>query len=392
MKSFSILAKNPENLPDLKPCIHGGEIWDIHKKTPYKGKIIDFSSNINPIGPSKKALQAVRRCIREIPYYPDSNSTALRDAIAKHFKIISKENVIAGNGSTELIYLFAEAFLNKGDVAIIPIPTFSEYARAVRKTGASIKYIKPGNQLRLDVTAFKRALPKAKVAFLCNPNNPTGALIRQQNLISILERAIEEDCIVFLDEDFIEFVEDEKELSMINQIRKFPNLFILRSFTKIFALTGLRVGYGVSSEEIVNTLLYFKIPWNVNCIAQTAAIEALADAEHIEITRQLVKTERVFLTNALRQIKGFTVFPSATNFILVDIHGSGFTAAHLKKKMLQYNILIRDCSSFTGLNDYYIRVAIKTHRENEMLVETFRKILLHGSNTKQPNASQIIPL
>ena len=148
----------------------------------------------------------------------------------------------------------------------------------------------------------------AKIVFLCNPNNPTSILIPNETLTGIIERALEQDSLVFLDEDFLEFVENEKALSMINKIKSYPNLFILRSFTKIFGLTGLRVGYGIASEEIINVLLCAKIPWNVNCLAQAAAVAALKDEEHLRVTRELIKKEKTQLLAELGEIKSFKIF------------------------------------------------------------------------------------
>ncbi len=184
--------------------------------------------------------------------------------------------------------------------------------------------------------------------------------------------ALEQDCLVFLDEDFLEFVENEKALSMIHNIKKYPNLFILRSFTKIFGLTGLRVGYGIASKEIIDVLLCAKIPWNVNCLAQAAAVAALKDEEHLQVTRELIKKEKARLLDELGAFKSFKIFPPDANFFFIDIRKSGLTAAELKNKMLSQGILIRDCTSFRGLDKYYIRVAVKTREENERLIEALK--------------------
>jgi threonine-phosphate decarboxylase len=328
---------------------------------------------VNPLGPSQKALEAVRNSLAQIPVYPDSNSTLLRKAIASRYEGVTENNVVVSNGSTELIYLFAEAFLENGDVAAVPAPTFGEYEHAVRRAGKALEHIKLSEGFRVDVNAFLREMSGAKALFFCNPNNPTSILTQKNDLIAIVERALEEDMLVFLDEDFLEFVEGEKQLSLIGMIAKYPNLFVLRSFTKIYGLTGLRVGYGIASEEIIRTLSNAKIPWNVNCLAQTAALAALEDQEHLEKTRELVKNEKAFLMNGLQRIEVFKVYPADANFIFMDVRKSGFTAAQLKEKLLNFGLLIRDCSSFRGLDGYYVRVAVKTRRENERMLEAFKK-------------------
>ena len=206
--------------------------------------------------------------LSQIAAYPDSNSNELREVIAKHYQGIDKTNVVIGNGSTELMYLFAEAFLKKGDVAVMPAPTFGEYEGAVRKTGAEVKFVKLNSNFQVDTQTFIKEMTGAKMVFICNPNNPTSLLTPTVQLTEIIEAALAQDILVFLDEDFLEFVENEQTLSMISKIGKYPNLFILRSFTKLFGLTGLRVGYGIACKEIVDALLCAKIPWNVNCLAQ----------------------------------------------------------------------------------------------------------------------------
>ncbi len=211
--------------------------------------------------------------------------------------------------------------------------------------------------------------------FLCTPNNPTSKLIPQETLKSIIEVALEQDTFVFLDEDFLEFVENEKALTMISKINKYPNLFILRSFTKIFGLTGLRVGYGIANEEIINVLSCAKIPWNVNCLAQAAAVAALKDEEHLRVTRELIRKEKAWLQGELGKFGSFKFSAPDANFFFIDIRKSGLTAAEIKNKMLKQGILIRDCTSFKGLDEFYIRVAVKTHVENERLIEAFKGII-----------------
>lgn len=374
MRSTLRLAR--KDVKRFKPCIHGGEVWEVMNKTGLRREdVYDFSSNINPLGPSQEALEAIKSNLGQIPFYPDSDSTALREAIARRFGGISKENVVVGNGSTELIHLFAEVFMERGDVALIPAPTFGEYENAVRKVGNKPKHIKLSRDFQVEPDSFTREMRGAKVVFLCNPNNPTSILMPRRNLMEIIEKALEAGVLFFLDEDFIEFVDEEKQFSLVGEIENYPNLFVLRSFTKFFGLTGLRVGYGIASEETIKMLSMAKMPWNVNCLAQVAAIAALADEEHSKKTQELIRNEKTFMARELRQIKVFRVLPADANFFLVDIKQSGFAAAQLKEKMLKYGVLIRDCSSFRGLGKYYVRLAVKTRRENERLLEAFRKVL-----------------
>ena len=266
-------------------------------------------------------------------------------------------------------------FSDKGDIVIIPAPTFGEYEGAVRKAGETPKFVELNTDFNIEPTVFTKEIAGAKLVFLCNPNNPTGMLIPAETLTEIIENALNQNTLVFLDEDFLEFVENEKTLSMIPKIRKYPNLFILRSFTKIFGLTGLRIGYGIASPEIISLLLCAKIPWNVNCLAQAAAVAALKDEEHLQITRDLIKKEKTQLLSELGKISSFKIFPADANFFFINIKKSGLTAAELTSKLLNQGILIRDCTSFRGVDPYFIRVAVKTRVENERLIEVLKRIV-----------------
>ncbi len=374
MKPISSLVK--DNIKNLKPCIHGGEVLDAAFKSGFKREeILDFSSSVNPLGTSKKALDAVQAGFGQIAAYPDSTSTELREVIAKHYQGIDKSNVVIGNGSTELMYLFAEAFLKKGDFAVMAAPTFGEYESAVRKTGAEVKFVKLNSDCMVDTKAFIKGMAGAKMVFFCNPNNPTSLLTPTSQLTEILDAALAQDILVFLDEDFLEFVENEQALSMISKIGKYPNLFVLRSFTKLFGLTGLRVGYGIASREIIDVLLCAKIPWNVNCLAQSAAVVALNDEEHLQKTYRLVREEKAYLQGGLSKIAGFKIYLPDANFFFIDIRKTGLTAAQLTQKMLTQGILIRDCTSFRGLDGYYVRIAVKLHSENERLLSALSKVI-----------------
>jgi threonine-phosphate decarboxylase len=374
MNSAAELAR--KNVKGLETCVHGGEVWEVaHEKGLSIRDLVDFSSSINPLGPSPRALEAMKNSFEQLSLYPDSDATALREAIASHFGGINKRNVVVGNGSTELIYLFAQIFLKKGDLAVIPAPTFGEYANVAVRNRSKLKHVRMSRDFQLEPDVFKLEMKGAKSVFLCNPNNPTSMLIPHEAVVEILEEALRKDVVVFLDEDFIEFVNDENRNSFVKVINKYPNLFILRTFTKFYGLTGLRVGYGIGDEETIEVFSKVKMPWNVNSLAQTAAIAALADKDHSRRTMETVRIERQFLIRELSQIIGFKVFPAESNFIFLDVRESNFTAAQLKEMMLTQGILVRDCSSFAGLDAYYVRLAVRTRQENERLLNGLRKVL-----------------
>jgi threonine-phosphate decarboxylase len=263
--------------------------------------------------------------------------------------------------------------MKEGEKAVMAAPTFGEYEGAIRKTGQKTQFVKLGNDFNIAEGTFIKEIADAKLVFLCNPNNPTSLLIPQEILTSIVERALEQDTLVFLDEDFLEFVENQKSLSLIGKIKKYPNLFILRSFTKIYGLTGLRVGYGVANPEIIDVLMCTKIPWNVNCLAQSAAVAALKDEEHLKVTLELIKKEKAWLAAEFSKFRDFKVYPPDANFFFIDIRETGLKSVELTSRLLHQGILIRDCSSFNGLDQYFVRIAVKTHSENARLIDALKQ-------------------
>ena len=233
MKPIESLVR--DNVRNLKPCVHGAEVYGAAEESGFKSEeILDFSSSVNPLGPSQKALDAVTAAFGRIEAYPDSNSNALRQVLADHFGGISKDNIIVGNGSTELMYLFAEAFLKKGEKALMAAPTFGEYESAVRKTGESPKFVRLGSSFQLEAEAFRREMAGVKLVFLCNPNNPTSKLIPNDTLTEILDAALAQDILVFLDEDFLEFVDDEKSRTMISKIEQVSEFVHFAVFYQTF--------------------------------------------------------------------------------------------------------------------------------------------------------------
>ena len=213
-------------------------------------------------------------------------------------------------------------------------------------------------------------IPKRGCVFLCNPNNPTGVLTQMKDMLKIISAAEKKSTIVFVDETFIELVPDSNQ-SVIKHIKNFENLFILRSLTKSFGLAGVRIGYGIGSTQIINPLQKIKIPWNVSNIAQGAASAAICYHPFLDKTCKLIKKEKRFIFSNLAKTKKFTCFDSSTNFILVK---TKIKSKLLQKKLLKNKILIRDCSTFRGLDQNYIRIAVKTRKENVKLIKALEAI------------------
>lgn len=333
----------------------------------FDSRLLDFSSNVNPLGYPPTVKKVFKKNLSLLSIYPDPDSNELRDRLEKYMKI-SKNQIVVGNGATELIYNYCKAFL-RGKRVLIPIPTFQEYESAARLNGAKISFFKTID-LNQDISKLQEMIVKDSCIFLCNPNNPTGVLMPRKKMQRILEFAYDKSAMVFLDECFIELVPTGNE-SVVSHLREFDNLFILRSLTKSFGLAGIRIGYGLANKKIIEIMQKIKIPWNVSGIAQKVSVEALNDRSHLQKTRRMIMRESKFLRNSISAMNNFTCYDSKANFILIR---STIKSDQIKKKLLKRNILIRDCKNFRGLDSNHIRVAIRTRKENLKLVEALKKL------------------
>jgi len=346
-----------------KIVAHGGIFSIPHENN---SSLLDFSSNVNPIGfPSN--VKDVFKNLSQVSVYPDPNSNELRTHLQKYTGI-SKNQIVVGNGATEIIYNYCNAFLRRQKV-LIPVPTFGEYESAAKLNGAILYFFKTMN-LNKNLSEFQDMISKKHCIFLCNPNNPTGVIMKRKNILKILESAYDKSSLVFLDECFIELVPAGNE-SIISYLKEYDNLFILRSLTKSFGLAGLRIGYGLGNKKMIEILQKIKIPWNVSGIAQKSSIKALSDKSHLSKTLNLITKESKFLIDSISKIKGFTCYNSDTNFILIK---SKIKSNQIQNRLLKKNILIRDCNTFRGLDNNFIRIAVRTHKENTKLIEALREL------------------
>ncbi len=330
--------------------------------------VVDFSSNVNPLGYPTSVKKLLGSWMKKIPVYPDHNSKKLKKQLSSYLGI-SASNLVVGNGATEVIYNFCRAIIGKNTHVLIPIPIFGEYEAAVRLCAGKLQFFKTMN-LEEDLAQFMKKISTNGVVFVCNPNNPTGALISKKSIIQIAKHAKTKNAMVFVDECFMELTQTPQQ-SVIDQIQKLDNLFVLRSLTKSFGLAGLRVGYGVGNKSLASILNKIKIPWNVSGLAQEAAITALSERDFLAKTRKLIKAESAFLQNYISELDDFSCFATTTNFILIK---TKINSKRLQKKLLQKKILIRDCSTFRGLTQNYIRIAVKTHKENLKLVTALERL------------------
>ncbi len=352
------------NISTHKPIHHGGPFSITHPSS----DILDFSSNISPIGTSTLVRKTIKNQLDTIQIYPDSESRQLKKNIQSYTKIPYSQ-IVVGNGATEIIYNFCQAFLSNKISVLIPIPTFGEYESAVRLSGAKVSFFKTMN-LEKDIEIFISKIPNNGCVFICNPNNPTGNLITKKNMLKLIISASKKKTLIFVDECFIELVPDHNE-SIITLVKKYKNLFVLRSLTKSFALAGLRIGYGIGSPQMISILNKIKIPWNVSGLAQKAASSALSQLFYLEKVKVLIKKESAYLIDNISKLHNFKCNLTSTNFILIK---TKIKSKNLQKQLLENKILIRDCSTIRGLNQNYIRIAVKKRKDNEKLIKALEKI------------------
>ncbi|HUI46225.1 MAG TPA: threonine-phosphate decarboxylase CobD [Nitrospirota bacterium] len=350
---------------------HGGNIYEAAKQYGLDiKKIIDFSSNVNALGPSSMARRAARWSLSIIDRYPDPEMTDLRRAIARYYGI-KPEQVACDNGANGLIHLIPRVFRPRK--VLIPIPTFSEYASAAQDAGCGVVPfpLRERDGFRVDPVEMSFAMKGVDMAFLCNPNNPTGQMVPKQEMLEIVSYAHQQGTTLVLDEAFMDFLESE---SMVKEAVQTSRIICLRSFTKFFGMPGLRIGYAISDEVTIAELRKFQEPWTVNIPAERAAIAALDDWGYIKKTRRLIRKERDRMLSALRLLPGVETYPGSANFVLFKLVSADVHT--LRQKLGYRGLLVRDCTGFPGLDSRFIRVAIRTRRENNRLIKALRELLI----------------
>ena len=355
--SFNMPIQPRPEIQAVPAVAHGG----FHSA--HQSDWLDFSSNVNPFGPSPRIWDAMRTA--PIGRHPDPRATPLRDALAE-IENVSTGRLIVGNGSVELIYHLAVAYLRTGDRVLVVAPTFGEYAAAAAIMGAEVVAwrARPEDDfaMNLDALVELARASNPRLIFLCNPNNPTGKYLPRE----VVERMLRAcpDALLVLDEAFIRFVRQPWDS---HTLLDDDNLLVLRSLTKDYALTGLRVGYAMASPSVIEAIEKVQPPWSVNTLAQVATIAALRDAEHLRDSLAALARAKADLVNDLTRL-GFETIPSQTNFFLMSVPSASEFAARLRGE----KILVRDCTSF-GLPNR-LRVAARKPEENARLVSAMRQL------------------
>lgn len=354
------------NLAEIKPYTSGKPIEEVLRENKVKG-IIKLASNENPLGPSPKALAALRRAINSVHFYPEKKAPQLRQAIAKKLGI-STNNIIIGNGSDEVMQFCAAATIAPGDEVIIADCTFSVYELVTRMFCGTPIFV-PLSDYTFDLEAIlERITPQTKLIFIANPNSPTGTIIKKQPLEQFLNK-IPAHVLVVLDEAYAEYVEAKDYPAGLDYLNTSANIVILRTFSKIYGLAGLRIGYGIARPDIITQLNAVRLPFNCNRIAQVSAAAALSDSSFVKKSLANNRAGKKFLYQELDQL-GLKYLKTEANFIAIFLT---VAADVLASRMLEYGVIVRPLTSF-GLT-HAIRVTIGTPAENRRFIKVLKKAL-----------------
>ena len=371
--------------------IHGGNIFQFaHEQRIEPYEVIDFSANINQICPSQRSLTALEPQLRYISHYPDATNDDILNAIADIYGM-NKNQIVVGNGAAELLYAICRLPGYTG--AFVPAPGFSEYKAALEASRIPVRdiYYRPREDehgkpyfevpyLALETFAAELKGQDGRIiVFLGNPNNPDGTLLDKNHIRTIASMLKDANSLLVIDESFIDFVGNDtlqdNEYSMRSLVNEFDNIIVVHSFTKFYAVPGLRIGAAFSNPLIIEQLNSFIPTWSVNTLAQSYTEAALNDVEYVKRTKQVLHEEQLFMYNSLDTLDGITVYPPSANFMLFHIEQEGITAESINEALKKYNMIVRNCDSYLGLNNQWVRVAIKDHDTNVKLVEKLTDIL-----------------
>ena len=354
-----------KNILKIKPYIPGKPIKEVKRQFRLKN-VIKLASNENALGPSRKAVQAVKAALGEINRYPDGGCFYLKKKLAQRLKV-STRNLIFGCGSDEIIVLAIRAFVEGGDEVIIARPTFLIYELASRIADAKIRFI-PLKDFRYDLGAMKKAItPRTKIIFIANPDNPTGTYVNEREVDEFM-RGLPSNVIVYFDEAYYELV-DKKDFPNTLKYLNSRNIIVARTFSKAYGLSGLRIGYGIARSQIINCLNKVREPFNVNSLAQVAAFSALDDKAHLLRTGKMLKEGKDYLYKNFQKLN-LTFVESVTNFILVKV---GSRTQRICEQLLGKGIIVRKMRAW-GMNNF-IRVTIGTMPENRKFIKVLREII-----------------
>ena len=336
-----------------------------------KEDIIKLGSNENPWGPSPKAMKAIEDEITSVNRYPESQLHELVGEIADYSGVKDSQVIIGGDGADEIIDVLAKTFIDDGDEFIVPLPSYMYYEYLLKQYGAKPVYAKwdlDKNILDTD-SIYSSITPKTKMIFLCSPNNPTGTLIDKEILTDIALKNPE--ILIVIDEAYFEY----SEVTNKDLIDEFDNIFIIRTMSKVMGLAGMRIGYGLACEEIIEYMHRIKPVFSLTRLSFVAALNTFRDRDYIERSIKKGIESRQYLYDEISKIEKLDVFPSKSNFMLINVRKTGFTASQLALELMKKGIIVRDCTSFKGLDEYWIRISICTLEEDEKFINILKEVL-----------------
>ncbi|HCB92468.1 MAG TPA: threonine-phosphate decarboxylase [Selenomonas sp.] len=355
----------------MERFLHGGNIY---KEPSPLGEWLDFSANINPLGLPDSARRAIIEQLDKIEHYPEPDAPKLKNALGKHYDL-PVEQIILGNGASELFYLFFYTVRPKK--VLIPVPSFGEYERAAIASGAEPFFLQLRQDMdfSIDLEELKSQLPGADCLILGNPNNPTGNLISLKQMKEIADICNDLRCWLLVDESFLDFRRDCESLTVRHMVQEYERLFVIQSMTKFYSIPGLRLGFGVAPPGLRESMEKGKDVWNVNLLAQEAGLAALADDDYAMRSRGLLEKEQSFMMDGLRRFKAIHPLIPTVNFMLLKCETSAL-ANRILNGMKSRGILLRGCDNYRGLESgEYLRMAIRSRQENIKLLNALSEIL-----------------
>jgi histidinol-phosphate aminotransferase len=356
-----------KKLQEMTPYSPGKPIWEVKRDLGLQ-EVIKLASNENPLGPSPKALNAITNSLSELHRYPDADSAELKQAIAQTYGLQVNQLIIT-NGGDELITLASEAFLDPEDEVVVPEPSFSEYNFGALLMGAKVIKVPLKRDFRYDIEAILSSVTnRTKIVYLCSPNNPTGTFLSRLELQQILD-SLPKHVLVVLDAAYSHYASAAEYSDGLEFVHAGYPILVLQTFSKIYGLAGIRVGFGAAPNAIIQSILKVKEPFNVNTLAQAAAIAAITDFEHVNRSRTLVTQERQRLYEAFHQL-GLRYTESMSNFILVEL---GPKAKLLYEQLMNKGIIVR-YGLIWGLPNH-VRISVGTGDENDKLIQSLQEVL-----------------
>lgn len=356
---------------ELEPYVPGRSIEEIASEYGVDpDKVVKLGSNENPMGPSPKAVEAIKENLNLINQYPESNLDGLVKKIAEYAGVSSSNVITGGDGADEILDVLGKTFIEPGDEFIVPLPSYMYYEFTLNIHGGVPVFARWDMEKNtLDVDSVIKALsPKTKLIFLCTPNNPTGGLIDKKDIKTVLEST---DALVIVDEAYFEF----SGVNNVELLESHDNLFILRTFSKVMGLAGMRIGYGISNPQIISYMYRMKPVFSLTKLSQIAASATLDDKDYIKRSTELSVKSRDFLYSEMSKFDNLKVYESKSNYILVGTRKTGMKARKLTEELMKKGFIVRDCTSFRALDEYWIRVSVGTIEEDKKFIEALKDII-----------------